>query len=88
MTTLDDGYSPAPPVAAPTRVLDQLRALRLWHWQQVLMASANRDRAASGRDADRYRKEWAHHMGAVQTLNVFFPAGDYAEHDAARQDVA
>jgi hypothetical protein len=57
----------------------RLRELRQWHMTQVHKATANRNKAASGELAERYRKEWALHMGAVQTLNYYFPAGDYAQ---------
>lgn len=73
----------APVVEAPDAMLVALRELRVYHWRQCLAASANRDRAASGELAERYRKEWALHMGFVQSLNVFFAVGDYAEQDAA-----
>jgi hypothetical protein len=67
------------PPALAASTLARLRELRQWHMTQAKAATANRDKAASGELAERYRKEWALHMGAVQTLNEFFPNGDYAQ---------
>ena len=81
---------PASPVA-----LTELRALRLWHWREVLKASKLRDdiefalaechdpnRSYFEERLTRAQRRWAMHMGAVQTLNSFFDLGDTAEKDA------
>jgi len=55
--------------------LKQLRALRLWHWnelQKALMPDNN----------GRINK--TQHIKFIQTLNDFFPIGDTAEKDAAK----
>lgn len=65
----------------------ELRALRLWHWKQAM------DARQDTRDAERYRPyairifeaTVGFHIKAVQTLNDFFPVGDTAEDDAARE---
>lgn len=82
--------TPASPV-----VLTELRALRLWHWREVLKASKLRDdvefamRECSGPNRSYFEEQlkkakarWAMHMGAVQTLNSFFTHGDTAAKDA------
>lgn len=71
---------PSPP--ASTTEAD-MRALRLWHWQQVRRATQQME---DGRCSPHTRKDankaWTFHMGAVQTLNEFFPVTDTAENDA------
>lgn len=87
--TLSD-RTPASPV-----MLIELRALRLWHWKEVLKASKLRDdvefamRECNGPNRSyfeerltRAKARWTMHMGAVQTLNSFFDLGDTAEKDA------
>ncbi len=66
-----------------------LRALRLWHWQQVSMASnraewASRQGPIYSKMRDAASSDWNFHMGAVQALNDCFDIDDTAEKDAAK----
>lgn len=79
-----DAATPLPDVVAQHPTRDAMRALRLWHWQHALAATARREdwRTTPATQA-KARQAWAFHMGAVQALNDLFPMGDTAEKDAA-----
>lgn len=65
--------------------LERVRAVRLWHWQQVREASLVLDLDIHGEPKRRAYEKRNLHMGFVQTLNDLFPLGDTAERDAARR---
>lgn len=65
----------------------RLRALRLWHYRQLLAARRMAQRVPSV-EAVRYNAEASTHLGFVQSLNDFFANGDTAEHDDQREDAA
>lgn len=69
----------------PNEVRDQMRTIRLMHWQLVLdNRQLAQDRQKMGHQAlARHHDQLANeHMKAVQALNVFFEdAGDTAERD-------
>ncbi len=81
----------------PEDALQRLRALRLWHWQEVVSnrslaekmdTYANDRRYASSRTmyVDLHRHYTANanmHLSAVQWLNDYFEVGDNADIDAA-----
>lgn len=76
-------------VEIDSATIDELRALRLYHWGRM---RCNRRAESAFRHcgdrngADVYYARANHHLKAVQTLNVFFPElGDTAERDAANQ---
>lgn len=77
-------------------VLDEVRALRLWHWREALMARKQAQNAQDRSDAlkadttysaqmqgmaDLKNADANRHIRAVQTLNSFFDVGDTAEGD-------
>lgn len=65
-------------------VLDEVRALRLYHWRRV---TVNRNSEAYCQSkgytqrAEDFKRKASFHLGAVQTLNSFFDVGDTAERD-------
>lgn len=60
----------------------ELRALRLWHWQQARKAAmAAKDKRASRHSLKEHGDLHGLHTRAVQALNDCFPIGDYAAHD-------
>ena len=55
---------------------DALRKLRMWHWNEVLDASAQRAMYDKAREPWAYKEHderWALHVGAVQCLNDLLP---------------
>lgn len=68
-------------------LIDRLRALRLWHWQQAMKYRAYpRELEIKNIQSlrlviKRYDSLAGHHLTAVQTLNEFFEIGDTAERD-------
>lgn len=79
-------------------MLDRLRALRLWHWQGVLYRRKQAEwyvkREQDGKCSHNQAAvaiEWANkqadfHLLQVQALNDFFPLGDTAENDEAKDE--
>lgn len=71
-----------------------LRALRLWHWQQVIEERgtqrfgekfAQAFQLEGSKEAIKLIEDKiAWHLSCVQTLNDFFPIGDTAEGDASK----
>lgn len=75
-------------IAVPETVRDSLRTMRLDHWNEYRnMDRCERLYRAAKREieADWFRAKATAHMLAVQTLNEFFPMGDYASEDAWNQ---
>ena len=79
------------------KLLPELRALRLWHWEGVLYrrnaakfyedekSKTNKEKAA---DCALWQNEQANfHLKQVQLLNSFFEVGDTAEHDLQKKGV-
>lgn len=78
-------------IEVPESVRDRLRGLRLDHWNEFRnMERCERFYRAAKRniEADWFRHRASTHMLAVQTLNEFFPIGDYASEDAFNQYAA
>jgi hypothetical protein len=72
----------------PAETLVQLRALRLWHWRELLdnRAKANYFRKDGQEEITKLFDDAANvHLAAVQTLNDLFPMGETAESDAQRE---
>lgn len=71
-------------------MLARLRALRLWHWKQVvdLRKAQNRfireNTTGSLIRAEQKKIRANMHIGFVQTLNEFFEPGDTADGDAKK----
>lgn len=76
--------------------LDEVRKLRLWHWQEAMTARKQAQNATDRAEALKADKTYSRqmqgmadlrnadadfHIRAVQTLNSFFDIGDTAEHD-------
>jgi hypothetical protein len=71
-------------IEVPKSVRESLRGMRLDHWREYLRSRQCESlyRSAGQRDkANWFRSRATVHMLAVQTLNEFFPIGDYAEQD-------
>lgn len=68
--------------------LVSLRALRLYHWRQVMRLAALRTSATvpSEAGAKLRDEQYDMHMKAVQSLNDLFSVADTAERDAALED--
>lgn len=74
------------------KLLPELRALRLWHWEHVLYRRNAAKFYEEGKSKAHWSKvqkfaEWQHaqadfHLKQVQLLNEFFEVGDAAQHDA------
>lgn len=73
--------------------LDRLRALRLWHWSQAMLArrmATFGEKGAFGKFIEHKLRcknlnaEADFHIQQVQTLNDFFDAGDTAEQDMSK----
>lgn len=62
----------------------ELRALRLWHWQQLVQCRERAKTCAATTECAKQNTLADKHLGFVQVLNDFFMAGDTAEADAAR----
>lgn len=67
------------PVPVPSEMLPALRELRSWHAAQVTQNRGLAKRVACGKLAEAYDAQANQHLRYVQTLNDFFPAGDYCE---------
>lgn len=66
----------------------RLRALRLWHYRQLVDCRRAASKAETPYFAERCNAEAATHLGFVQSLNDFFEMGDTAEADDQREDAA
>lgn len=68
-------------------VLDELRALRLYHWRRAIVHRNGEEYCKSKgylKDAEGFNRKANRHICAVQTLNSFFDVGDTAEKDDAQ----
>lgn len=61
------------------RQREELRALRKWHAQQCTQNRALAGRAAGAELSRTYNAAADKHLSFVQTLNGYFPVGDYEE---------
>lgn len=84
------------PYEVASDVSDDLRAIRLMHWQQTrrysqaitTMTTKIQNERGSPKNnqltLEKLRRRYVMHIKAVQTLNIFFEIGDTAEQDAAK----
>lgn len=72
-------------VILPEATLERMRALRLWHWLEIMELRERIRRSRSPVEAELLDHYTGPHMTAVQSLNEFFDVGDTAEADAAKK---
>ena len=74
-------------VQSPEGSLIQLRAIRVYHWKEVVVArgiaNAHREQGNAATWAAQMDEVANVHLKFVQTLNDFFPVDDTAEQDCA-----
>jgi hypothetical protein len=75
---------PPEPIAQIKKPTPELRALRLWHWLEVIACSHERivhEKSKRTVSAQKAVAKHNLHMRAVQTLNDCFEVDDTAEND-------
>lgn len=66
---------------APPAPSEDLRQLRLWHWEQLVLARRAIRKAWGNAEAKRQAESANFHLSAVEALNDFFLPDDTAERD-------